>query len=101
MQAQKQDGTLINQSVPNPVMIYGPGDIIGIQSKAIIKVDPHDRNLITNFEPNYFPYIEFYHEDFAWRYTPAAPQGNRLRPWITQGGLLADDKDKEMSLIHI
>ena len=66
------------------VELYGPGDIVGIEPRAIIKTDP--RNWITNFEPNYLPYIEFYDEDFPWRYTPAAPDAathTRLRPWIT------------------
>jgi hypothetical protein len=62
------------------VGLYGPGDIIGINSNAIIKTEPG--NWITNFEPNYFPYIEFYDEDFPWRYTPAAPAGTKLRPWL-------------------
>src|SRR6185295_16517747 len=26
--------------------------------------------------------IEFYEEDFPWRYTPARPAGDWLRPWI-------------------
>ena len=47
-----------------------------------MKVEP--RHWITNFEPNYLPYIEFYEEDFPWRYTPAAPDlaKHRLRPWL-------------------
>jgi hypothetical protein len=75
-------GTNIESPISNNVAIYGPGDIIGIDSKAIIKTEP--RNWITNFEPNYLPYIEFYDEDFPWRYTPAAPDSTlgRLRPWI-------------------
>ena len=28
---------------------------------------------ITNFEPNYLAAIDFYDEDFPWRYTPVAP----------------------------
>ncbi len=63
------------------IHLYGPGDITGIDSRAIIKTEP--RNWITNFEPNYLPYIDFYEEDFPWRYTPAAPNGDRLRPWLT------------------
>lgn len=63
------------------VALYGPGDIIGIESRAIIKTEP--LNWITNFEPNYLCHIEFYDEDFPWRYTPAAPAGSRLRPWVT------------------
>jgi hypothetical protein len=64
------------------IQLFGPGDIVGIESRAIIRTEP--RNWITNFEPNYLPCIEFYDEDFPWRYTPAAPDGatTRLRPWI-------------------
>ena len=59
----------------------GPGDIVGIEAAAIIRNEPQD--WITNFEPNYLPYVEFYDEDFPYRYTPAAPDGGRLRPWIS------------------
>ena len=50
------------------VEIYGPGDVIGIDSRSVVKTDPH--NGITNFESNYLPYIYFYDEEFPWRYTP-------------------------------
>jgi hypothetical protein len=65
------------------VALYGPGDIVGIDRRAIVRVEPRD--WITNFEPNYLAHIEFYDEDFPWRYTPAAPDvgRGRLRPWIT------------------
>jgi hypothetical protein len=76
-------GAPVQQEVPRRIELYGPGDIVGIESSAIVKVEPRD--WITNFETNYFPYIEFYDEDFPWRYTPAAPSAanrSRLRPWI-------------------
>jgi len=63
------------------VEIYGPGDVIGIDARSVVKTDPH--NGITNFESNYLPYIDFYDEDFPWRYTPVPPTGQRLNPWIT------------------
>ena len=44
----------------------------------IVRTEP--LNWITNFEPNYLAFLEFYDEDFAWRYTPAAPNGVKLRP---------------------
>ncbi|MDV6348024.1 hypothetical protein R2083_10915 [Nitrosomonas sp. Is35] len=75
------EGGDVAAPVNKNVALYGPGDIIGIESRAIIKTEP--LNWITNFEPNYLCHIEFYDEDFPWRYTPAAPAGSRLRPWVT------------------
>ncbi len=75
------EGGELSASIPREVALYGPSDIIGIEARAILKTEPH--HWITNFEPNYCPYIDFYDEDLPWRYTPAAPAGGRLRPWIT------------------
>lgn len=60
--------------------LIGPGDIVGINSDMVVRTEP--LNWIADFEGNYLSFIEFYDEDFAWRYTPAAPSGTRLRPWI-------------------
>jgi hypothetical protein len=72
----------VQRTLPRDVELYGPGDVVGVDSRAIIRTDP--RNWVTNVEPNYLAAIEFYDEDFPWRYTPAAPDdtGLRLRPWI-------------------
>lgn len=67
--------------VSRPVALFGPGDIVGIDRRAIVRTEPRD--WITNFEPNYLAHIEFYDEDFVWRYTPARAENGRLRPWIT------------------
>jgi len=77
----KIGGGSLAVSVSRPVALFGPGDIVGIDKRTIFRTDPRD--WITNFEPNYLPHIEFYDEDFPWRYTPAAPDSKgRLRPWI-------------------
>ncbi|WP_421796712.1 hypothetical protein [Haliscomenobacter sp.] len=68
------------KNVSRAVQIYGPGDLTGVESKAIVRTEPRD--WVTNFEPNYMAFIEFYDEDFPWRYTPAAPNGHRLFPWL-------------------
>lgn len=60
--------------------LIGPGDIIGIDTNMIVRTEP--LNWITDFEPNYLAFIEFYDEDFIWRYTPASKTGNKLRPWL-------------------
>jgi len=61
--------------------LVGPGDIIGLIADMVVRTEP--RNLITNFEPNYLPFIEIYDEDYLWRFTPARANGQRLRPWLT------------------
>jgi hypothetical protein len=75
-------GAPVIQTVSQDIALYGPGDIIGIDAKAILRTDP--RPWITNYESNYLAAVEFYDEDFPWRYTPAAPDasGLHLRPWI-------------------
>ena len=63
------------------VELLGPTDVMGIQSNAIVRTEP--LNGTVDFEWNMLPYIEFYDEDFAWRYTPDAPDAkNNLRPWV-------------------
>src|SRR3972149_839456 len=87
---KKLDGSNVPpNTIPKDIELYGPGDIVGIDSKAIVKAEP--RNWITNFEPNYLPYIEFYDEDFPWRYSPARPNVDRLRPWLTLVVLKEDE----------
>jgi hypothetical protein len=71
------------------VKIDGPGDILGIQANQVIRV--HPASGVENFETNNLVYIEFYEEDFPWRYTPARPSGNRLRPWLA---LIVAKKDE-------
>ncbi len=75
-------GAELTQTVSHKVALYGPGDLVGIDTRAIVRTEP--RPWITNFESNYLPAIDFYDEDFPWRYTPAAPDGTglHLRPWI-------------------
>lgn len=104
----KIDGGQETEPIIKKVQLYGPGDVAGIESKAIIKTEPLD--MITNFEPNYMPYIDFYDEDFVWRYTPAAPDTalHRLTPWIALAVLKDGEfdpgkniKDKPLPFIKI
>jgi hypothetical protein len=94
------DGPTLQEEVQRSIELYGPGDIVGIESSAIIKVEP--RNWITNFESNYVPYVEFYDEDFPWRYTPAAPGAanrSRLRPWIMLVVLKEDEFQEAVATV--
>jgi hypothetical protein len=60
--------------------LYGPGDVIGVDPRLIIRTDPRPSS--TDVEPNYFPLIEFDPPDFPWLFTPAKSGTNdHLRPW--------------------
>src|SRR5919108_2405924 len=66
---------------PVTVRLVGPGDVTGIQTRQIIRTEP--RAGVTDFEPNYLAAIDFYDEDFPWRYSPVPPDGShRLPPWL-------------------
>ncbi|HEX8494998.1 MAG TPA: hypothetical protein VF658_19310 [Pyrinomonadaceae bacterium] len=82
IKGQKVGGGERSETVARPIQLYGPGDIIGLHSKAIVRTEP--RHLVMNFETNYMPFVEFYEEDLPWRYTPArpSPDNRRLKPWI-------------------
>lgn len=101
------EGAVPDQVFNKPVQLFGPGDIVGIDASAIVRSEP--RNWITNFESNYLPYIEFYDEEFPWRYTPAKGDtvSHRLRPWIALVVLKEDEfkdgknaKDKPLPSIE-
>ncbi len=49
-------------------------------ANAVIRTEP--RAGVTNFESNYLAAVDFYDEDYPWRYTPAPPSGLQLSPWI-------------------
>lgn len=63
------------------VHTFGPGDVQGIDPRHVVRTEPKEST--PNFEPNYLAGIEFDTPDFPWLFTPAAPAGNRLRPWLT------------------
>jgi hypothetical protein len=77
-----QQGTTTNtvQPQPLPVQMFGPGDVIGVDPRHVIRTEPRDSTV--TFEPNYLCGIEFDTPDFPWLFTPAAPNSDRLRPWV-------------------
>jgi len=88
---ERADGSHFTSPLDRAVPLVGPGDILGVDPRAIVRTDP--RAWITNFEPEYLAAIEFYDEDFPWRYTPAAPDTgrHRLRPWLALVVLAEDE----------
>jgi hypothetical protein len=73
-------GAPLMQSAAQDIALYGPGDILGTDSRAVVRTEP--RAGVSNFESNYLAAVDFYDEDFPWRYTPAPAAGLQLTPWI-------------------
>jgi hypothetical protein len=71
------NGTGVNAP---PIRLLGPGDITGLDARAVIRTDP--RNLADSFEPNYLAIVELALPDLPWMFTPAGDVNGRLRPWI-------------------
>src|SRR5712692_6365992 len=70
-----------NVPVPQTVRLYGPANVKGIDPQQVVRTEPKAGT--NNFEPNYFPAIEFDRPDFPWLFTPAkADAQGRLRPWL-------------------
>lgn len=69
------------QDVGVRARLHGPGDVVSIDTRMVVRTDPP--HLASEFEPNYFPFVEFDRPDIPWLFTPATgtPTG-RLRPWI-------------------
>jgi hypothetical protein len=78
----RQDGSGVAAVSGNiNLQLYGPGDIIGIDSRLIVRTDPKPH--AHNFEPNYLATVEFDPPDFPWLLTPArANTHDNLRPWL-------------------
>jgi hypothetical protein len=69
------------EDIDRQVRLHGPGDVTGIDPQQVVRTEP--RHLSTDFEPNYFPAIEFDRPDFPWLFTPAkGDTAGRLRPWL-------------------
>jgi hypothetical protein len=71
----------VTPSVTTNVRLRGPADVVGIDANQIIRMEPHPGT--SDFEPNYFPCVEFDRPDFPWLFTPASQGTNsKLRPWL-------------------
>jgi hypothetical protein len=60
--------------------LYGPIDVVGLIAQHIVRTEP--KAFTANFEPNYLAGIDFDQFDLPWLFTPAAPSGDRIRPWL-------------------
>lgn len=74
---KEQAATITQEKI---IKFVGPGDVLSINPDAVMKIHPDPGS--NGFPITYSPYIEFWEADFPWRYSPAAPKGVNLRPWL-------------------
>jgi hypothetical protein len=79
--------------------LRGPCDIVGTGQKMVVRTEPRDG--VLGVEPNYLAFIEFYDEDFPWAFTPARPDGERLRPWVSLLVLKKDEFKRDDSRLPL
>ncbi|MBM2619319.1 hypothetical protein JIG36_27585 [Actinoplanes sp. LDG1-06] len=72
-------GASETEDVSRTLRLYGPGDVVGLDGRQIIRREP--RPGTGDFEPNYFPLVEFDSPEVPWLLSPQ-PGGPRLRPWL-------------------
>jgi hypothetical protein len=58
------------------------GDVADIRKEAILRTQPVDGAAGVHRPPVSWPYVEFYDEDFPWRYTPARAKTSAPAPWL-------------------
>jgi hypothetical protein len=62
------------------VRLLGPGDVTGLDARAVIRTEPRDAT--DNFEPNYLAMVELALPDLPWMFTPSGDNGGYLQPWL-------------------
>ena len=73
-----------------PVSTYGPGDVVGIDPRELLRTDPAPGSI--DFSPNYFVALELRRPDLPWCVTPGEPDARgRLTPWVA---LIVVDADR-------
>jgi hypothetical protein len=66
--------------VSKKLTVRGPGDVLGFDARQIIRRYPVPGT--PNAEDTFFAHVEFDRPDFPWLFTPFAPEGDKLAPWI-------------------
>ena len=67
--------------VAQQLLVRGPGDVLTIVQSQVIRRCPEDGH--TRVEDSFLAHVEFDRPDFPWIFSPAAPQGDQLVPWVT------------------
>jgi hypothetical protein len=73
-------GAAAPQDVAQTLLVRGPGDVTSINERQIIRRYP-ERDAL-KAEDSFLAHVEFDRPDFPWIFSPAAPSGEQLSPWL-------------------
>ena len=72
---------VVTQPISKDLVMYGPGDVIGIDQAQIVRRFPAPNVFIG--DDSTLALIEFNRPDLPWLHSPTPVAGDRLKPWIT------------------
>jgi hypothetical protein len=67
--------------VGQDLLVRGPGDVLSLNQQGVIRRYPEDGH--PRVEDSFLAHVEFDRPDLPWIFSPAAPQGDQLVPWVT------------------
>ncbi len=76
----QDEGGDVGPPVKKRLVLRGPGDVIGIDSAQVVRRVPADGTAAA--EESFVAHIEFDRPELPWLFSPLAPSGDRLKPWI-------------------
>lgn len=78
----RESGKETKEDLGRKIQLVGPADVKRVNESAISQVFPPSSKS-QRYNAFNMPFVEFYEEDFPWRYTPLAPDANgSLVPWL-------------------
>ena len=76
----QDEGGDVGLPVTKRLVLRGPSDVIGIDPAQIVRRVPADGTAAA--EESFLAHIEFDRPELPWLFSPLAPTGDRLKPWI-------------------
>ena len=72
--------TIAGSEVTRELRVMGPGSVVGLSPEQVIREEPTSGT--SDFETSHFAHVELLSPDLPWMFTPAAPNNERLVPWL-------------------
>lgn len=94
VRAEEKGRQPIEETIEQEVALFGPGDVLGIDQRAVSRMAPPPDT--ENFDTSLTPFIQFSEPDLLWRYSTRKAADNRhWLPWLSLVVLkVGNDRDE-------